>query len=184
MLLLHPGAMRRRREAAQRGARVECWTDTEGTATLTGRWLPPAEVLAADKRLCQVAAWWKKQIRAAWIHADPDGQVPRPEHGTDLLRARAYLALLLGQPVDHPPADLLPPPITPAPDRSGTGAGRPGAVPRPRPRRHAQPPTASAPPPAQPPARTVQPVPAGLRRPQRRPYSRHCPRRGAAVAGG
>jgi hypothetical protein len=66
-------------------------------------------VLAADKRLCQVATWWKKQIRAAWKQADPDGVLARPEHGTDLLRARAYLALLLGQPLDAPPADLLPP---------------------------------------------------------------------------
>ena len=115
MLLLDPGAARRRREEAQRGARVECWTNPEGTATLTGRWLPPAEVLAADKRLCQVAAWWKKQIRAAWRHADPGGELPRPEHGTDLLRARAYLALLLGQPVDTPPADLLPPAEAPTP---------------------------------------------------------------------
>ena len=115
VLLLDPGAERRRREEAQRGARVECWANPDGTATLTGRWLPPAEVLAADKRLCQVAAWWKKQIRAAWKLADPGQEMPRPEHGTDLLRARAYLALLLGQPVDTPPADLLPPAEAPGP---------------------------------------------------------------------
>ena len=126
VLLQDPGAMRRRREEAQRAARVEYWTDNEGTATLTGRWLPPAEVLAADKRLCQVAAWWKKQIRAAWKHADPEGVLPRPEHGTDLLRARAYLALLLGQPVDHPPADLLPP-SAPDPDTPGSPAQAPGS---------------------------------------------------------
>ena len=65
-------------------------------------------MLAADKRLCQVAAYWKKLIRAAWKHADPHGQLPRPEHGMDLLRAKAYLALLLGQPLDAPPAGLLP----------------------------------------------------------------------------
>ena len=125
VLLLDPEAARRRREEAQKSARVECWTDNEGTATLTGRWLPPAEVLAADKRLCQVAAWWKKQIRAAWKLADPGQQLPRPEHGTDLLRARAYLALLLGQPVDTPPADLLPPASGPGAD--GPGADGPGA---------------------------------------------------------
>ena len=71
-------------------------------------------MLAADKRLCQVAAWWKKQIRAAWKRADPGQVMARPEHGTDLLRARAYLALLLGRPLDTPPADFLPPADLPA----------------------------------------------------------------------
>ena len=113
ILALDPDAVRRRREAAQQRARVEAWTDPDGTATLAGRSLPPAEVLAADKRLCQVAAYWKKRIRAAWQRADPYRQQPRPEHGTDLLRARAYLALLLGQPLDAPPADLLPVPEAP-----------------------------------------------------------------------
>ena len=97
----------------------------------------PAEVLAADKRLCQVAAYWKKQIRAAWKQADPYGQLPRPEHGMDLLRAKAYLALLLGQPLDVPPAGLLPPAqqaagtagpdspaSTPGPDSPADGPGR------------------------------------------------------------
>ena len=128
VLKLDPDAVRRRREQAEKGARVECWTDPEGTANLAGRSLPPAEVLAADKRLCRVAAWWKKQIRAAWRRADPHGQMPRPEHGTDLLRARAYLALLLGQPLDTPPAGLLPPVKAPAPSADGTpGAGTDGA---------------------------------------------------------
>ena len=123
ILALDPAAMRRRRQEAERGARVECYTNPDGTATLTGRWLPPAEVLAADKRLCQVAAWWKKQIRAAWKQADPAGELARPEHGTDLLRARAYLALLLGQPLDTPPADLLPP-AEPAPAQTTLPARR------------------------------------------------------------
>jgi len=127
VLALDPDAVRRRREEAQQDARVEAWTDPDGTATLAGRSLPPAEVLAADKRLCTVAAWWKKQIRTAWKQADPDGVLPRPEHGTDLLRARAYLALLLGQPLDTPPADLLPPVTAPAPGADGApGAGTDG----------------------------------------------------------
>ena len=116
VLALDPDAVRRRREEAQKRARVECFPDPEGTATLAGRSLPPAEVLAADKRLCQVARYWKKYLRAAWKRADPAGQLPRPEDGTDLLRARAYLALLLGQPLDVPPADLLPPAHAPQPD--------------------------------------------------------------------
>ncbi len=128
VLRLDPDAARRRREEAQKGARVDSCTDNEGTATLTGRWLPPAEVLAADKRLCQVAAWWKKQIRAAWKQADPHEQLPRPEHGTDLLRARAYLALLLGQPLEVPPADLLPPASLPGPDQPDTPGSSPAGT--------------------------------------------------------
>ena len=129
VLRLDPQAARRRREEAQKGARVECWTDPEGTATLAGRWLPPAEVLAADKRLCQVAGYWKKLIRAAWKQADPGEHLPRPEHGTDLLRARAYLALLLGHPLEAPPADLLPPvdAASPGPDGQHVPAGPHGA---------------------------------------------------------
>ena len=91
--------------------------------TLTGRYLPPAEVLAADKRLCQIAAAWKKQIAAAWQQADPGAGRSRPPAGTDLLRARAYLALLLGQPTGNPPADLLPPAGSPVPGGPGRGAG-------------------------------------------------------------
>ena len=71
VLALDPDAVRRRREQAEKGARVECYPDPEGTATLTGRSLPPAEVLAADKRLCQVARYWKQLIRAAWKQAHP-----------------------------------------------------------------------------------------------------------------
>jgi Domain of unknown function (DUF222) len=53
VLAVDPQAARRRREEAEKSARVEHWGDPEGTATLTGRYLPPAEVLAADKRLCR-----------------------------------------------------------------------------------------------------------------------------------
>ena len=109
ILALDPEAMRKRREKAEKDARVELWTDPDGTATLAGRDLPPAEALAADKRICQVAAYWKKLIRAAWKQADPGGELPRPEHGMDLLRAWAYLALLNGQPAEVPPARFLPP---------------------------------------------------------------------------
>jgi hypothetical protein len=134
VLALDPDAVRRRRKEAEKGARVECYPDPEGTATLTGRWLPPAEVLAADRRLCQVARYWKQQIRAAWKRADPHEQLPRPEHGTDLLRARAYLALLLGQPLDTPPADLLPPADTPQPTDGTPGPAAPDSSPAASPR--------------------------------------------------
>ena len=129
VLALDPDAVRRRREEAQKRARVECFPDPEGTATLAGRSLPPAEVLAADKRLCQVARYWKKHLRAAWKRADPHQQLSRPEDGTDLLRARAYLALLLGQPLDAPPADLLPPAHTPQHPDGTADPDRPGSSP-------------------------------------------------------
>ncbi|HEY2580146.1 MAG TPA: DUF222 domain-containing protein [Streptosporangiaceae bacterium] len=93
ILAVDPDAARRRQEASQKDARVERWTEPEGTATLAGRYLPPAEVLAADKRLCAIAKSWKKQ---------------GAQGGMDLLRAHVYLALLLGQPVDTPPLSLLP----------------------------------------------------------------------------
>jgi hypothetical protein len=125
VLAADPDAARKQREEDLKDARVECSTDPAGTANLAGRNLPCAETLAADKRLGQVARAWKKQISAAWKQADPGEVQPRPAVGTDLLRARAYLALLLGQWVDSPPADLLPPAVA-AGSGACTGNGRPG----------------------------------------------------------
>jgi hypothetical protein len=104
VLAVDPDAARRRREDAEREARVEHWADPEGTASLAGRGLPPAAALTASSRLTQVAAAWKKH---------------GAQGGMDLLRAHAYLALLNGQPVDTPPAGLLPPVL---------GPGHPGPV--------------------------------------------------------
>jgi hypothetical protein len=98
VLAVDPQAARRRREDSEKSARVDCWPEPCGTASLAGWHLPSAQALAADKRLCQIAAGWKKQ-----------GALGE----TDLLRARAYLALLLGLPIDAPPADLLPPAAPP-----------------------------------------------------------------------
>jgi len=94
VLSADPGGARRRREEAEREARVEHWAEPEGTASLAGRGLPPAAALTASSRLTQIAAGWKKH-----------GAVG----GMDLLRAHAYLALLNGHSVDLPPASLLPP---------------------------------------------------------------------------
>jgi hypothetical protein len=110
VLLADPEAARKRRESAQRQAHVACWRDPEGTATLAGRFLPPAEVLAADRRLAAVAQAWKKQ---------------GAQGGMDLLRAHAYLALLLGQDTSTPPASLLPDTQDPA------GPSRPFPAPSP-----------------------------------------------------
>src|SRR5215469_6376984 len=104
VLSADPDAARRRREEAERQARVEHWADPEGTATLAGRGLPPAAALTATSRLTQIATAWKKQ---------------GAQGGMDLLRAHAYMALLNGHNVATPPASLLPPGLAPA--RSGPG---------------------------------------------------------------
>jgi Domain of unknown function (DUF222) len=108
VLAVDPDAARRRREQAEREARVEHWAEPEGTAGLAGRGLPPAAALTASSRLTQIAAGWKRL---------------GAQGGMDLLRAHAYLALLNGQPVDAPPLGLLP--ATTAPG-GGCGADRPG----------------------------------------------------------
>ena len=74
-----PDAARKRREEAAKDARVERWAEDSGNAALTGRELPPAEVLAADQRV----TWWAQELRKAGL----DGTM-------DELRARAYLDLL------------------------------------------------------------------------------------------
>ena len=83
VLSADPKAARKRKEAALKDARVEMFPETSGTAALSGRDLPPAAALAADKHLTALA----QALKAAGIP------------GTlDTLRARAYLHLLSGQP--------------------------------------------------------------------------------------
>jgi hypothetical protein len=106
VLSADPQAARRRREGAEREARVEHWAEPEGTASLAGRGLPPAAALTASSRLTQIATAWKKQGARG---------------GMDLLRAHAYLALLNGHSLDLPPASLLPPELVPGPPRPGDG---------------------------------------------------------------
>ena len=61
---------------------MERWAEDSGNAALAGRELSPAQVLAADQRITA----WARELKAAGL----DG-------GMDVLRARAYLDLLLGQ---------------------------------------------------------------------------------------
>ena len=98
-----PDKARKRRETAAKFARVERWAEDSGNASLAGRELPPDQVLAADDRITARA----RELKAAGL-----------EGGTDELRARAYLDLLLGQdsrPVGSRPASSRP--------------GSPGAIP-------------------------------------------------------
>ncbi|HUY51362.1 MAG TPA: hypothetical protein VMV92_37615 [Streptosporangiaceae bacterium] len=55
VLWVDSAAARRRKEAAQRQARVELWREDAGTCALAGRDLPAAFALAADKCLSAAA---------------------------------------------------------------------------------------------------------------------------------
>jgi ribosomal protein L12E/L44/L45/RPP1/RPP2 len=82
VLQADPAAARRRREEAQKDARVELWREDAGTAALCGFGLPPDEALAADQRIRDRTA----ELKAAGVPG-----------GMDQLRVRAYLDALLGQ---------------------------------------------------------------------------------------
>jgi len=93
-----PDKARKRRETAARFARVERWAEDSGNAALAARERPPDEVLAVDDRVTA----WARELKAAGL----DG-------GTDEIRARAYLDLLLGK--DSRPGQDQPGAPAPAP---------------------------------------------------------------------
>jgi hypothetical protein len=80
-----PAAARKRRERAQRDARVERWEEPGGTGALAGRDLPPTGVLAADHNVSALARALKAAGAAGTM---------------DQLRARAFLMLLTGESVE------------------------------------------------------------------------------------
>ena len=51
VLKADPSAARKRREEAQKDARVQLWREDAGTAALCGFGLPPDAALAADQRI-------------------------------------------------------------------------------------------------------------------------------------
>jgi hypothetical protein len=112
-----PEKARKRREKGESDARVQRWMEDSGNATLTGRELPPADVLAADRRI----TWWAKQLRQAGLDGD-----------MDQLRARAYLSPATW-PAASPPAPR-PPTASPSPTTkdtpSATDAPRAGRGPQ------------------------------------------------------
>ena len=65
---VNPEKARRRREHAARLARVQRWAESSGNAGLTGRELPPAEVLAADQRITA----WAHELREAGLEGSMD----------------------------------------------------------------------------------------------------------------
>jgi hypothetical protein len=107
-----PKKAKKRREEEAKKTRVERWMEGSGNAGLAGRELPPAQVLAADQRVTA----WAKELRAAGVDGD-----------MDVLRAKAYLDILLG--MDSRPAapasaaspDADPPPANPWDYRPSAG---------------------------------------------------------------
>ena len=77
-----PKTARKRREEARKDTRVERWQEDSGNAALAGFELPPDEALAADERI----TWWARELRKAGLEGD-----------MDVLRARAFLDLVLGK---------------------------------------------------------------------------------------
>ncbi len=85
LVLAHdPDAARKQRKKAQKDARVETWAENRGTAALAGRDLPPADVLAADKRIDAAARQLKKAGAAGTL---------------EQLRAKVFIALLTSRPL-------------------------------------------------------------------------------------
>ena len=109
-----PEKARKRREAAAKDARVQRWAEDSGNAALMGRELPPAEVLAADQRITA----WARQLRAAGLEGD-----------MDVLRARAYLDILLGKD-SRPRQDTGGDGAGPDGPPGGSGPGGPGPAAR------------------------------------------------------
>ena len=99
-----PQKARKRREDAEKDARVQRWAEDSGNAALAGRELPPAEVLAADQRI----SWWARQLKKAGLAGSMDE-----------LRARAYLDLLLDK-------DSRPAAAAAASGGKGSATGEPG----------------------------------------------------------
>jgi hypothetical protein len=77
-----PKKAKKRREVAAKFARVERWSEDSGNAALAGRELSPDEVLAADQRITA----WARELKKSGLEGD-----------MDVLRAQAYLDLLLGK---------------------------------------------------------------------------------------
>ena len=86
-----PEGAERRREAAERRAKVVLYPDAEGTASLTGQNLPGVRAAAAFARITALA----RALKATGV----DG-------GIDLLRSKVLIGLLLGTlPYIPPPPD-------------------------------------------------------------------------------
>jgi Domain of unknown function (DUF222) len=124
-----PQGAERRREQAERRAKVSLYGDDDGTATLSGSGLPVIQACAAMARITAMA----RALKASGATGP-----------MDLHRAQVFLGLLLGTlpyippapdaPPDSPPRpDIpLPPDIPPPGDDDGAGGGSQGEGPMPQ----------------------------------------------------
>jgi len=101
-----PAGAERRRERAERQARVMLYPDAEGTAALAGYQLPGIPATAAMARVTALA----KALQASGAGG-----------GIDLLRSQVFLGLLLGTLPYIPPATDTPPGDGPRDDDPGDG---------------------------------------------------------------
>jgi hypothetical protein len=107
VLWLDAEALRRRAKRARADARVETWPEGSGNACISGRELPPADVIAADARISAIARALKE--------AGAPGNL-------DQLRAAVLTALLTGR----DPASLIPAPADLASDTDERTVGTVG----------------------------------------------------------
>ncbi len=144
VLAIDPDAARRRAERGRADARVEGWLEDSGNGALSGRELPAAEMIAADKRIDAIARALKSagapgsldQLRAAVFTALLTGRDPRSlapysqarQAGQDVQRAGQDLQPHGQDPQPHG-QDLQPhgqPGMCSAgPEARPTGEGRP-----------------------------------------------------------
>ncbi len=103
-----PEGAERRREEAEKRAKVTLYPDAEGTASLAGQSLPGIRAAAAMARITALA----RALKASGV----DG-------GIDLLRSKVFLGLLLGTLPHIPPPPGSPPDAECPP---GTGPGSEG----------------------------------------------------------
>jgi hypothetical protein len=106
-LAADPQAAIRRRQKAEKDARVQAWLETAGTGALAGRDLPAAEMIAADQRIDADARWLKTQGLPGTL---------------EQLRAKVFTARLAGRTLQT----LLPAPAEPSPGLGHPGLGAPG----------------------------------------------------------
>jgi Domain of unknown function (DUF222) len=113
VLAVDPAAAERRRQQAEARAWVALFGDHDGTASLSGRFLPAAQAAAAWARICAMA----KAMESAGAGG-----------GMDLLRAQVFVGLLLGTLPLIPPAEGGPDaggPEDGGPDDAGAEDGGP-----------------------------------------------------------
>jgi hypothetical protein len=116
VIAVDPEGAERRREEAERRARVSLYGDDDGTATLSGSGLPVIQASAAMARVTAMARALKASGAAG---------------GMDLHRAQVFIGLLLGTLPFIPPAEGAPPDDPPPtgdgrPDDDGRGEDGPG----------------------------------------------------------